>query len=418
FGDDPREPDSRKVFSVALLEGPSKPVGYLYVVLNSQLTDSVAEDLRGSYILRLGLRNALAYGTAALLIGLIASLVFTRPLRRLARRMEDFQVDEIPAEPPNLLLPAAPASLPQAAAAGAAAHDASSSAIPAPHPAASGDEVRLLETRFEEMAERLRRRVDHSEQIADFRRELMANISHDLRTPIATLRGYLETLCLRGGVLSEKQREEYLGIALKHSERLGRLVDELIELYKLEGREMQPSLDRFRLGELIQDNVQRFRLRAEEKGITLQADFNPDLPPVYADVGLMERALENLIENALRHTEAGGTVTVRLRKEPAELVLSVSDTGCGIAEEDLPYIFDRFYRSKLTAAGEGVGLGLAITQRIAQLHGGSLEVESQLGKGSVFSFSLEIAPLTYQLMAEDLNGLTSVTGPMTRRSLQ
>ena len=199
---------------------------------------------------------------------------------------------------------------------------------------------------------------------------------------------------LKADTVSPVEREEYLEIALRQSERLGKLVDELFELTKLDAREVEPCMERFRIAELVQDNVQRFQLEAGRKGVLLSADFDPDLPPVVADVGLMERALENLIENALRFTAEGGSVTVELRQAPGRLVVRVIDPGCGIPEEDLPQIFDRYYRSRFNAASSsgGAGLGLAITRRILELHDSEIEVERRPGEGTVFSFSLALAP--------------------------
>ena len=254
------------------------------------------------------------------------------------------------------------------------------------------------------MATRIQEQMAEIERTAELRRELIANVSHDLRTPIATLRGYLETLGLKEGALTPEQRDEYLTIAVRQSERLGSLGTELFELTKLDRHEVEPSLERFRVAELVQDNVQRFRLRAEAGGIDLHSRFDRDLPPVYADISLMERALENLIENALRHTDTGGTVTVGLRELEERLEVTVADTGHGISEEDLPHIFDRYYRSSrspephLTGSRHtGAGLGLAITRRIVELHGGELTVASQLGKGTTFAFTLPVAPRTRQL---------------------
>jgi signal transduction histidine kinase len=139
--------------------------------------------------------------------------------------------------------------------------------------------------------------------------------------------------------------------------------------------------------ELVQDVVQKFQLRAEQKGVKLGADFRPDLPLVTGDIALMERVLENLIENAIRYTPAGGSVTVALVAEDGKLTVRVTDTGRGIAEESLPHIFDRFYRGE-EAGGGGAGLGLAIARRILELHGATLSAQSRLNAGTTFSFAV------------------------------
>ncbi len=392
LGDDPREPARSKVFSVAPLPlgaaaqppaqrrpggspGQRRPEGsptqhYLYIVLASHQVDSAAERLRDSYILRLSTRNGLAYLAVVLLSGLFIFGRMARPLRRLAARMQEFRPQE-------------------------SGEDSASTA---------GDEVRLLEGTFDRMAERIERQMEDIERMALARRELIANVSHDLRTPIASLRGYLDTLVLKDGALSQEERDEYLQIAVRQSERLGKLVQELFELTKLDAREVKPKLERFKLAELLQDNVQRFQLRAMEKGVRLRADFDPDLPPVRADIGLMERALENLIDNALRFTPAGGSVSLELREDPNRLEVRVVDTGCGISAEDLPHIFDRHWRSRSGTAtvSEGAGLGLAITRRILELHDTGLEISSSPGVGTTASFFLASAPRTRPFVLADL----------------
>lgn len=214
---------------------------------------------------------------------------------------------------------------------------------------------------------------------------------------------------LKNGALSKKERDEYLRIALRQSERLGKLVQELFELTKLDAHEVVPNMERFKLAELVQDNVQRFQLRATEKGIRLRAEFDPDLPPVLADVGLMERALENLIDNALRFTPPGGSVSLELREDPHYLEVRVIDTGCGIDAEDLPNIFDRYYRSRSgsSTVSEGAGLGLAITRRILELHDSVLEISSAPGVGTTVSFFLACQPRTHQVMLADVAAFTA-----------
>ncbi len=384
LGEDPREPGQPKVFSAALIPPEkgsgrpslrSRPSGYLYIILADHPVDSATERLRESYILRLFARNGLAYLAVVVIAGLFIFGRMVRPLRRLAARMQEFRPQESSGDPTSN----------------------------------DGDEVRLLEQTFEKMAGRIESQMEDIERMALARRELIANVSHDLRTPIASLRGYLDTLALKNGALSKPERDEYLQIALRQSERLGRLVQELFELTKLDAHEVEPTMERFRLAELVQDNVQRFQLRALEKGVQLKADFDPDLPPVRADVGLMERALENLIDNALRFTPSGGSVTLELREEPNRLWVRVIDTGCGISAEDLPHIFDRYYRARSGAAtnSEGAGLGLAITQRILELHDTSLDISSTPGVGTTASFVLAAELRTHQLAAADLRRMTS-----------
>ena len=389
LGLDPHRPSQPAPFSVAVLQQDDRAMAYLYLVFPAALGQ------RGDGLWSAGWWLLLSFGAAAIFaFGLSRRL--GRPLRALADAMDELA-------PEQDLLPVAPGESPSP----------SSPLSHSPSSAESLDEVGRLEARFEAMALRVRERLDDAERLDQMRRELFTNVSHDLRTPIATLRGYLETVAFSDKTLSTEQRSQYLAIALKHAERLGRLVNEILELSKLDGERFAPNLERFPMAELIQDNVQRFQLRARSKGVELHAELDGELPPVSADVGLMERALENLIENAVRHTESGGTVTVSLSGSGngagGGLLVQVVDTGCGIPREELPLIFDRFYTPKSSRRGEGSGLGLAITRRIVELHHAELQVESRVGEGSVFSFCLPAAPPTQGAKTRTSGRLARIT---------
>ena len=181
----------------------------------------------------------------------------------------------------------------------------------------------------------------------------------------------------------EKQRE-YLEVAARHTRHLGKLIQELFELSKLESREIDPRIEPFSLTELIQDVAQKFELRAQRKGIRIETDFQTSTPFVEGDIAMIERVLDNLIENAIRHTPSDGTVRLSLMPDDDRLSIQVADTGCGIPAEDLPHIFERFHRR----AGDGSGLGLAIAWRIVELHGSMLTVQSTPERGTMFNFWL------------------------------
>jgi signal transduction histidine kinase len=243
------------------------------------------------------------------------------------------------------------------------------------------------------MADLIRQQVHQLEETDQLRRELVANVSHDLRTPVTSLQGYLETLLLKEGTLSSQERQRYLEIATAQSKRLGDLIAELFELAKLNSQEMKPRIESFSLSELVQDVVQKFRLAVEAKQMTLQATLGEDLPFVSADIGLIERVLENLIENALRYTPQGGRITVILSRMGEKIMTRVTDTGCGILPEDLPHVFDRYYQvgKKHQSHDKGAGLGLAITKRILELHGSAIEIQSAVNQGTTFAFHLTVA---------------------------
>lgn len=370
-GDDPRDLTRKKVFSVFPIETLGGSIeGYLYIILGGEEFDSVRQILEQSHILRLSVWTVGAILVLTLLAGLLCLKLLTRKLNALASAMETFRRKELVVRP-----------------------DVSSPAELEPSAPTRGDDIDQLEATFSRMTRLIRRQVDQLKETDQLRRELLANVSHDLRTPVTSLRGYLETLLLKEGALSPQERRRCLGIALAQSKRLGELIGELFELAKLNSQEMRPRLETCSMGELVQDVVQKLRLNVEAKQVTLQAKLGEDLPFVSADLGLIERVLENLLENAIRYTPQGGRITVSLTRMGEHIVTHVADTGCGISPEDLPHIFDRYYRGarKSQGAENGAGLGLAITKRILELHGSTIEVQSLVGQGTTFSFHLSVA---------------------------
>ena len=258
-----------------------------------------------------------------------------------------------------------------------------------------GDEIDHLALRVQGMSERIVDQLAELDRSAAQRRDLLANVSHDLRTPLASMQGYLELLLLRHGSLDAAEERNYLETAVRQGERLGRLVGDLFELTSLETAEAQPQVEDFSLAELAHDMVQKFDLDAQRRQIALSAvgcDAGAALR-VRADIGMVERVLENLLDNALRHTPAGGRVAIEV--EPADgrrAQLRVRDSGIGIAPDRLADLFERYERSDRSAPGHQGGLGLAIARRIVRLHGGELSVRSRPGAGSCFTFDLPFAP--------------------------
>jgi two-component system OmpR family sensor kinase len=360
LGDDPRDETGSKVFSAAPVGPTSDPEGFLYVVLAGQQWDSAVAMLQGSFILRLT-TAAIAMGLlAALLIGLLVFGWITRRARDLERAMGDFR------------------------ASGFREH----------RPLVQGvgkerDEIDRLSRTFDAMAGRLVAQLDELEKTDELRRELVANISHDLRTPLTSLRGFLETMALKQANLSPQETKEYLRGAIRQTDRLSRLVADLFELARLESGTQEMEVETLALAELAQDAVQQFRLQADERGIDLQVEVPGGPAIVDGDMSLLARVLDNLLDNGLRFTSGGGQVTLGLRESPQWVSVEVRDTGCGIAPEDLPYVFDRFFgRKQRDVESDHAGLGLAITKRIVELHGGTIEVASQLGHGTTFSVTL------------------------------
>ena len=207
--------------------------------------------------------------------------------------------------------------------------------------------------------------------------------------PLTTMRGYLETLLLKDNELSESEKRQYLETAMLHSQRLGNLVEELFELARLDSCESVVYSEPFSMGELVQDVAQSFQLRAQQKSIRLDVNLNQHVPLVYGDIGMMQRVLENLMENGLRHTPDGGRISVYVDLDATNVVVRIADSGCGIPAQDVPRIFERFYQQDKNAPGNNsAGLGLAIVKRILELHGSVIKVHSELNRGTTFWFEM------------------------------
>ncbi|MBK7236459.1 MAG: HAMP domain-containing histidine kinase [Sterolibacteriaceae bacterium] len=256
-----------------------------------------------------------------------------------------------------------------------------------------GDEIDRIGAALVDMSERISNQLKLLEENRRQRGELLANVSHDLRTPLASIQGYIETLLLKHGTLSQEEERSYLEVAARNSARLTRLVTDLFQLTKLESHELKPTPEAFALGELAQDVLQKFELSAKRRGLRLESRIAPDLPQVDADIGMIERVLENLIENAMRYTPAGGTVRLHVRHDEQHMRVDIEDTGEGISSQDLPNVFERYYRADRSEEGNigHAGLGLAISRRMVELHGGRMTVESTVDVGTRFSFDLPIA---------------------------
>jgi signal transduction histidine kinase len=360
LGDDPRSLGRQKVFSVTPVPSVEGGIGYLYVVLRGELLEQVEEAFQESYYLRLGLWAAavsLAFGLAT---GLLIFWAMTRRLRRLTGRMRRFRAAE--------------------------------SAPMLPINAPATDELEELQTTFDSMSGRIAKQIEELRAKDAARREMVAHVSHDLRTPLASLNGYLETLQIKDDSLTPPERKAFLDVALNQGRRLAALIDDLFELAKLEAVDTEPQMEPFSLADLVQDVIQKYGLRAERNRVDLDARIPGSIPLARADIGLMERVLDNIIGNALDHTPEGGHVQIGLHQEDGRIAVDISDTGCGIPEKDLSRVFDRFYRGRDAHRGDHhAGLGLAIAKRILDLHRADISVRSEPGQGTTFSFALPVA---------------------------
>lgn len=363
FGDDPRSIDGRKVFSAAPLHVGDHDVGYIYVVLLGEAHDKVAATDDTDAVLRTTLWSLGLVAGLCLIAGLVSFSLITRPLRRLTDTMRNFDIDAAPATTPATL-----------------------HATP---DKATHDEIAVLDASFHQMSDRLGeqwRALRHQDQE---RRELFANISHDLRTPLSSLHGYLEALALKGNTLSPEERERYLSITLDQSANVGKLVQKLFEFARIEHGFVEPMPESFLIQDLVQDVFAKLALAAENKAVTLQAIFADSLPAAYADVGLSERVLTNLLDNAIKFTPTGGEVVVSVEQVKEQLRITVSDTGPGIPENLRGILFER----PVALGGERRegGLGLRIVRKILQLQGSDIALINEPGYGAVFQFTLRTA---------------------------
>ena len=219
------------------------------------------------------------------------------------------------------------------------------------------------------------------------RRDFVANISHELRTPLASLKRLAETL-KDGAAADPAVAADFLDRIVVETDKLTQMVQELGELSRIESGESPLIKKPLEIGAFIEKVVERLRPQADRAGLALSVEAAPGLKPVPADADRIEQALVNLIHNAIKFTPAGGKLTVSAAPARSGVEISVRDTGVGIAPDDLPRIFERFYKADKARSGGGTGLGLAIAKHIVQAHGGDIRADSMLGKGSTFKFSL------------------------------
>jgi signal transduction histidine kinase len=361
LGSDPRNAGARKVFSAAPIRIDGRDLGYVYVVLQGETHDALASMVSASAVLRATLWSIALVALLGLVAGLVAFALITRPLRAFTQAVRNFDGE------------------------GAAA-----AALYRSEDEGRGDEIAVLRRTFAQMGRRITDQWSELTRQDQQRRDLVANISHDLRTPLTSLHGYLETLRPKDESLAPDERRRYLDIALGQSRKVGRLAQELFELARLESGLVQPELDTFSLSELVQDVMQKFELAAEARGQRLSTDFPRDLPSVRADLGMIERVLTNLLDNAIRHSPPGTRIQVRLGSAGRAVAVRVSDTGPGIPAELRAGLFTRASALRQPRS-EGGGLGLVIVQRILQLHRSEVRLLDEQGQGAVFRFDLPAA---------------------------
>ena len=353
LGDDPRNPGQQKIFSAAAFEQNGQK-GFIYIILAGKQFEQVVASRSGSYFMKMGLGASVLTMIFAGFIGLLAVWFLTRNLREIIKQVRRFQEGDHEARIENPL----------------------------------DNDLSSLAVSFNEMAETIVQNMEEIRSVDNLRRELIANVSHDLRTPLAIMQGYTETLQMKGKDLEEADREHYLSIIHNSSEKLSRLITQLFEYSKLEARQIMPEKQPFPMAELAYDVKSKYSMIAENRGINLVLEIPENLPLVFADISLVERAIQNLMDNALKFTPEEGEITLKIESDAENIQVSIHDTGPGIPEEEQSYIFERYRQVEPKKKNAGSGLGLAIVKKILEIHDSTIQVISKPRQGTTFTFSL------------------------------
>lgn len=356
YGDDPRNPGEFKTFSAAPVIEDNQLLGYIYIVLASQEYVSAAQTLIGSYILGLSVRSVIFILIISALVGLLAIWFITNKLSTIISGINEFKKGNLSAR----------------------------------IDVKSEGELDRIGLVFNEMADTIERNIQELKGVDNLRRELISNVSHDLRTPVASIQGYAETLILKKDSITADDQQKYLEIIFKSCGRLKKLVEELFELSKLQTQQVKPHPEPFSISELVFDIVNKYRILSQKRGISINTIIDKTVPMVEADISMINRVLQNLIDNALKFCREGDTINIEIdSKSPERVEVRIIDSGQGIKQEDLPYVFQRYYKGSNDQ--QSTGLGLAIVKKIVELHQSDVWVTSQYGKGTTFAFDLPVA---------------------------
>ncbi|MEP7170379.1 MAG: ATP-binding protein, partial [Bacteroidota bacterium] len=356
-GNDPRHPNLEKVFSAAPVISNHVQSGFIYVVLASEEYDAVSKSLTRNYLLQVGSRTMILTLLATLLVGLFIIRIITNNFLKIIDVMQKFRQGDLTARVK----------------------------------VQSTGDVKQVAAIFNEMADILTSNIEKLKEVENLRRELIANVSHDLRTPISIIQGYIETLQMKAATLTPEERNRYLHIISESTGKLEKLVTELFELSKLEANQVEPKKEPFFISELVNDISGKYQVIANVKNISISTELSKELPAVYADVSLIERVLQNLIDNAMKFTPEGGKIIIKTFKNEADVEVIVTDTGIGVPEDEREQIFGRYYKANnFTDLKNSTGLGLAIVKKILDLHDSSLDLQTKVNKGSSFIFRLPV----------------------------
>ncbi len=354
LGDSPRDPDQQKVFSAAAFESNGKK-GFIYIVLTGRVFDEVNGSLLESYFFKTGIRFTALTVVFTFIIGIILILLITRSLSKIVFHVTRFKEGDLESRVPN----------------------------------AEKNDLAELATSFNSMASTIVKHIDEVKSVDTLRRELIANVSHDLRTPLAIMLGYIETLQIKDEALTGEERKTYINTIKGSATKLSRLVTQLFEYSKLEAKQVEPQKEPFQIKELIQDIRYKNKVLADHKNIELSITDEGTTPLVFADISLVERAIQNLIDNALKFTPEGGKVDLSVAHDKELVFIKIMDDGPGIPEDQKNFIFERYRQDeKNPQQKQGMGLGLAIVKKIMEIHDSTIEVMNSPAGGTTFQLSL------------------------------
>ncbi|WP_143870252.1 sensor histidine kinase [Catenovulum sediminis] len=361
YGDDPRTPGGHKIFSAAPILTPNGALsGYLYVIIGGQKLDNTIALLADSKVLK----DSLVILALTILFGLLAMFLaihtVTKPLKKLSQRTSSYVQNDF-------------------------AHLQSDD-----KPLCAAKEIQELERSFSQSAKHIKHQLSQIKSTEQLRRELLSHVSHDFRTPLTALNGYLETWLISP---TDKRSDELIKIALKNGQQISQLVEALFELARLESGDIKLYPEPVNLVELAHDVMQRLSFQAEQAKISLKLEHPQNNYPIArADIAKLERILVNLIDNAIRHSQANDVVTLAIVPQKENICISVQDTGTGIPKNELQAIFEAKYRATNSRGkNHHAGLGLAIVRHLLNMHNSDIQVSSEAQKGTCFSFALAYA---------------------------